>query len=246
MNLLKNKITLVTGSNRGIGKAIVEAFVNEGAIVFANARKPGSLDMLAKQLNDLNLGKIIPLYFDVNDADLIKANIMKIRKEYGKLDVLVNNAGIMSNKLLNFITYEEMHQLFATNVFAVIQMMQYATKIMKENASIINISSIVGQRGNAGQILYSATKGAVISITKSSAKELAAKKIRVNSVAPGLTATDGLKSADSINIEKRIENIPFGRIAEPEDIAKVCVFLGSDLSGYVSGEIIGVNGSAIM
>lgn len=221
-------------------------FVKEGAIVYANSRNIGSLDALAAELNNTNIGMLHPVYFDVTDTDAIKSIIMKIRKEYGKLDILVNNAGLMNNKLLNTITKNEMQQLFTTNVFAVIEMMQYATKIMQENSSVINISSIVGQRGNAGQILYSATKGAVIALTKSAAKELAPRKIRVNSVAPGLTNTDALKSTDFENIKERIKNIPFGRIAEPEDIAKVCVFLGSDLSSYVSGEIIGVNGSAIM
>lgn len=246
MMLLKDKVALVTGANRGIGKAIVEFFVKEGAIVYANSRNIGSLDALADELNNMNIGILQPVYFDVTDTNAIKSIIMKIKKENGKLDILVNNAGLMNNKLLNAITKNEMQQLFATNVFAVIEMIQYATKIMRENSSVINISSIVGQRGNAGQILYSATKGAIIALTKSAAKELAPRKIRVNSVAPGLTNTDALKSTDFENIKDRIKSIPFGRVAEPKDIAKVCVFLGSDLSSYVSGEIIGVNGCAIM
>lgn len=246
MSLLKGKVALVTGANRGIGKAIVELFVKEGAIVYANSRNIGSLDALAAELNNTNIGMLHPVYFDITDNTAIKSVIMKIKKENGKLDILVNNAGLMNNKLLNAITKNEMQQLFATNVFAVIEMIQFATKIMRENSSVINISSIVGQRGNAGQILYSATKGAIIALTKSAAKELAPRKIRVNSVAPGLTNTDALKSTDFENIKDRIKSIPFGRVAEPEDIAKVCVFLGSDLSSYVSGEIIGVNGCAIM
>lgn len=246
MSLLKGKVALVTGANRGIGKAIVELFVKEGAIVYANSRNIGSLDVLAAELNNTNIGMLHPVYFDITDNTAIKSVIMKIKKENSKLDILVNNAGLMNNKLLNAITKNEMQQLFATNVFAVIEMIQFATKIMRENSSVINISSIVGQRGNAGQILYSATKGAIIALTKSAAKELAPRKIRVNSVAPGLTNTDALKSTDFENIKDRIKSIPFGRVAEPEDIAKVCVFLGSDLSSYVSGEIIGVNGCAIM
>lgn len=244
--LLKGKITLVTGTNRGIGRSIVERYAEEGAVVYANARKEGRLAELAEHVNGQGSGKIVPLYFDVTDTLAMKQAVMQIRKERGRLDVLVNNAGLMSNQRLGFITTDEIERLFATNVFAVIQLMQLAVKIMRENGSIVNISSIVGQRGNAGQLLYSATKGAVISLTRSAAKELAPRHIRVNSVAPGLTLTDGLNSTQRSYIEERIRNIPFGRLADPLDVANVCVFLGSELSSYVSGEIIGVNGSAIM
>ena len=189
-------------------------------------------------------GKIIPVYFDVTDINCIKKILLDIRKNSDNLDILVNNAGVMSNQRIGFITQSEMQLLFTTNVFAVIQLIQYASRIMADAGSIINISSIVGQYGNAGQLLYSATKGAVISLTKSAAKEMASRHIRVNSVAPGLTLTDGMNSTEQEYIKKRIENIPFGRVATPRDIAMVCLFLASDLSQYVSGEIIGVNGAA--
>lgn len=244
--LLDGKIALVTGTNRGIGQSIAEQYVFEGAVVYAIARKPDSLKNIAAVVNQKGPGKLIPLYFDVTDLTAVKSAIMRIRKEMGRLDVLVNNAGLMSNQRLGFITEAEMQKLFETNVFAVIQMMQFAIKIMKENSSIINISSIVGQRGNAGQLLYSATKGAVIALTKSAAKELAPRHIRVNSVAPGLTLTDGINSTQRKYLEERIHNIPYGRLARPIDIAGACVFLASDLSAYVSGEILGVNGSAVM
>lgn len=244
--LLSGKVALVTGANRGIGKSIAEQYISEGAIVYANARKLGSLDEMAATINAKGNGKLVPVYFDVTDISAMKSAIMRIRKESGHLNILVNNAGLMSNQRLGFITMDETQKLFDTNVFAVIQLIQFASKIMVEDSSIINISSIVGQRGNAGQLLYSATKGAVIALTKSAAKELAPRHIRVNSVAPGLTMTDGLNSTQRKYLEGRIQNIPYGRLAFPKDIASACVFLASDLSIYISGEVLGVNGSAIM
>lgn len=246
--LLKGKIALVTGANRGIGKAIAECFAKEGAIVYVNSRTEGSIDQWAEELSSKYSTNVIPIYFDVTDRVGAKNSIIKIKKEYGKLDVLVNNAGITSNELLNSITRDTLEKLFDVNVFAVIEMMQLASKLMMRNksGSIINISSIVGQRGNKGQLAYSATKGAVISLTKSAAKELANYKIRVNSIAPGLTNTDAIKDVEEEKLDERISKISMGRLGTPEDISNACLFLASDLSSYISGEIIGVNGCAIM
>ncbi|KIL08039.1 3-oxoacyl-ACP reductase [Clostridium botulinum] len=246
--LLKEKVTLITGASRGIGKEMVECFAREGAIVYANARKEGSIDKWAEELSDKYNTQVIPLYFDVTDKSSVKQSILRIKKENRKLDVLVNNAGITSNQLLSYVTRDTMKNLFEVNVFAVIEMIQLAAKLMLSNksGSIINISSIVGQRGNKGQLAYSATKGAVISLTKTAAKELAQYNIRVNSVAPGLIDTDAMKDVEQSNMEKRISNIAMGRLGKPEDISNACLFLASDLSSYISGEIIGVNGCAIM
>ena len=241
--LIEKKVVLVTGCNRGIGKSIAEIFLEQGAILYANARKENSLKFLEDKYNRKN---IFPLYFDVTDTKSIKNAIMKIKREQGHLDVLVNNAAVMTNQRLGFITDDLMLYLFKTNVFSVINFMQYSSKIMREGSSIINISSIVGERGNEGQLLYSATKGAVISLTKSAAKELGRKGIRVNPIAPGLTNTDALNSTNREYLSDRIAKIPMGRIAEPSDIANACLFLASDLSKYISGEILGVNGSAVM
>ncbi|MGN0553016.1 MAG: SDR family NAD(P)-dependent oxidoreductase [Oscillospiraceae bacterium] len=242
--LLNGKTALVTGANRGIGKAIALRFAEEGALVFAAARKEGSLDEMAQSSG----GRIIPVYMDVTDTAAQRELFSRIKSDPGRLDVLVNNAGLTCNKLMGTFTRKDMEELFAVNVYAVIELMQIAAKFMrpKKSGSIINISSIVGQRGNAGQLLYSASKGAVISATKSAAKELAPFGIRVNSIAPGLTETDAIHLVDEKKLSKRIENIAMGRLASPEDIADACVFLGSDLSGYISGEIIGVNGCSAL
>lgn len=236
-NLLEGKIALVTGCNRGIGKHIVELFAANGAIVYAVARKTDSLSSIASK-------KIIPCYMDVTDCAAIKDLFMQIKKQQGRLDILVNNAGIMSDALLGMITEDQMQNTFATNVFANINMMKYAIKLMtrQKSGSIINLSSIMGVTGNSGQIVYSSSKGAVIAMTKSTAKELAPYQIRVNAIAPGIIATDMLYSVPEEKLAKLREKVGMGYIGEPIEIAKTALFLASDLSTYISGQIIGVDG----
>lgn len=246
--LLKNKVCLVTGASRGIGKAIVTEYAKYGAIVYANARTIKCLDSLVKQMKNEYGATVIPLYFDVTDKNKAKDAIMQIKKEQGKLDVLVNNAGIMKDAIIGMIPSQHIEDVFAVNVFAVIELMQLASKLMirQKNGSIINISSIVGINGNSGQTVYSASKGAVISLTKTASKELANKNIRVNAVAPGVIDTDLFRSIGQEHMDEKIGIIGMSRLGTPEDVAKTCVFLGSDLSEYVTGQIIGVDGSALV
>ncbi len=236
-NLLENKVALVTGCNRGIGKHIAELFAANGATVYAVARKLNSLSSIASD-------KIIPCYMDVTDCVAIKELFMQIKKLHGRLDVLVNNAGIMSDALLGMITEDQMQNTFTTNVFANINMMKYSTKLMtrQKSGSIINLSSIMGVTGNSGQIVYSSSKGAVIAMTKSAAKELAPYQIRVNAIAPGIIATDMLYSVPKEKLAKLQEKVGMGYIGDPIEIAKTALFLASDLSTYISGQIIGVDG----
>lgn len=247
---LEGKVCLVTGTSRGIGKAIVECYAEKGAVVYANARQNGSIDEWTIKLREKYKTLIIPVYYDVTDSGCVKYVIEQIKREQGKLDVLVNNAGITSNELLGMIKKETLNRLYDTNVFAYIYHMQYACRLMQRQKSgaIINISSIIGVEGNRGEIAYSGTKGAVISITKSAAKELASDGIRVNSVAPGMTETDMFMNAAKTkeNVEKHIANIGFGRLAKPEDIANACAFFASDASSYITGQVLGVNGAIIM
>jgi 3-oxoacyl-[acyl-carrier protein] reductase len=245
--MLKEKIALITGTSRGIGYKIAVMFAQNGATVYANARKEGSLDSLLKECEGIS-GKIIPVYFDVTDADASKDAIMRIKKESGKLDCLVNNAGIMQDALIGMIDKKTIHDVFETNVFAVMELTQLATRIMmrQKSGSIINLASIVGVNGNKGQFVYSASKGAVIAMTKTAAKELAPQNIRVNAVAPGMIDTEMFRSIGVEKIAERLKNIGIGRLGTPEDVAKICVFLASDLSEYVTGQIIGVDGAAII
>lgn len=243
--MLENRVCLITGAGRGIGASIAETFAKEGALVYANDNRRGSIDEWGAKLDVP--GKILPLYFDITDPVQIKEALTRVKKESGRLDVLVNNAGVEFNEIIGMISPENMKTMFNVNVFSMINMLQFAVRLMpREGGSVVNIASIVGQRGNRGQLVYSATKGAVIALTKSAAKELAVKNIRVNSVAPGLTGTAMMMQADQSKLAERIANISMGRLAEPQDIANACLFLASDLSKYVSGEVLGVNGCAVM
>lgn len=243
--LLDGKVCLVTGTNRGIGRAIATRFAEEGACVYSVARQEGSLDELASEVDEM-AGSVRPLYFDVRDVQAQKSAIQQIKKEQGHLDVLVNNAGVLHDAIIGMIDHSQMETTFATNVFAVIDLIQLACKLMKrqESGSIINMASIVGVEGNADQMVYSASKGAIIALTKSAAKELASYGIRVNAVAPGIIETDMFRSVKPEKADKLISMIGMGRIGTPCDIANTCVYLASDLSEYVTGQIIGVDGDA--
>lgn len=246
--MLKGKVCLVTGTNRGIGKGIAERFVSEGAVVYATARKDNSLLELSDECMEKYGTTINPLYFDVTDAKGQKDAIMQIKKEQDRLDVLVNNAGIMKDSVIGMISKDLMTEVFDVNVYATISMMQLAYKLMRrqKSGSIINMTSIAGTNGSGGQVVYSAAKGAVISLTKAAAKELAPYGIRVNAVAPGMIDTDLFRSIGEKQVEYAENNIGMGRLGQPEDVANTMLYLASDLSQYVTGQIIGVDGSAIL
>lgn len=244
--MLKNKVCFVSGSSRGIGREITRTFAENQATVYANIRKEGILDeWLATLPGDISKN-IIPVVLDVRDSKALRDILIRMKKESGRVDVWVNNAAVAYNEAIGMISKEHVKEMFEINVYPVIESIQLAARIMmrQKSGSIINISSIVGVEGDAGQMAYSATKGAVISMTKSAAKELASHQIRVNSVAPGLTQTDLMEQTDVKLLEGRITNIGMGRVAKPQDIANTCLYLASDLSSYVTGQIIGVNGSS--
>lgn len=245
--LLAGKVCLITGSTRGIGKAIAMLFASEGAEVIVNGSRHGTADeWIAQSMYKDNLHAF---YFDVSDPSEIRKNVMEIKKQFGKIDVLVNNAGIEKNELIGMISRTNMEKMFGVNVYGTIEMIQAVSRIMARNehgGCIINMASLVGLRGNPGQLVYSATKGAIVSITKTAAKELAKKNIRVNAIAPGLTHTEMMEQTDADKLKKRIDNISLGRVAEPEDIAGVCLMLASGYAGYVSGQVLPVDGCTIM
>lgn len=246
MGLLTGKVCIVTGSARGIGKEIAVLFAEEGADVVINDVNEGSADWV----NECELkSQLHPYYFNITDSASVRKNVMAIKKQFGHIDVLVNNAGVEFNELIGMISHENMEKMFNVNVFGMIEMLQTVSRVMERNesgGSIINISSMVGMRGNRGQLVYSATKGAVIALTKSAAKELAPKKIRVNSIAPGITQTAMMEQADLEKIQSRIDNICMGRIAQPRDIAGGCLLLASDYAAYISGQVLPVDGCTIM
>lgn len=247
--MLTGKVCIITGASRGIGKAIARRFAENGAIVYATATKEGSVEAWAQDLDSSVSGCVRSLYFDVSDESACREAVKQVKKECGRLDGLVNNAGVEYNELIGMINKDHMEEMFAVNVYGTLYMLQLASRIMsrqESGGSIVNITSMTALKGNRGQAVYSATKGAVISLTRSAAKELAPKNIRVNAIAPGLTNTDMMKQADPEKLQARINNICMGRLAEPEDIAGACLYMISDLSSYVSGQVLAVDGCTIM
>ena len=247
--LLYNKVCIITGAAQGIGKGIAERFAADGAIVYACDLREGVMDEWAKECSERNKTRVIPMYFDVSDAAAVKNAFMAIFKTEKRIDALVNNAGVVFNKKIGMIVRQETELMFRINVIAVIEMVQLCSRLMARNGggSIVNIASVTAVLGSPGQSAYSATKGAIISFTKSAAKELAPQGIRVNAVAPGIVKTERfaeLYESDGAKIDQRISRIGLGRLGTPEDVANACAFLASDRASYISGEILGVNGCA--
>ena len=247
--LLENKVCLVTGAGRGIGRAIAERFTSDGAVVYINDLKLGDMESWAAECASRNDTKVVPICFDVTDSSALKVGLMSVYKAEGRIDCVVNNAAIISNRKLGMIARSDMERMFSVNVLAVIDMIQTASRLMARGGGgcFVNIASITGVVGSPGQVAYSATKGAVISLTKSAAKELAPQHIRVNAVAPGIVRTerfDELYLSDGSKIDSRIEKIALGRLGTPEDVADACSFLASDRASYISGQILGVDGCA--
>lgn len=244
MNQLENKIAIVTGAGAGIGQAVVKLFAREGAVVYALDIK--GLNWISEEGFDTN--QIIPIELDICDFAAVKEVVMTAKKTYGHIDVLANIAGLISYEMMPMIDYEKFRKMLDVNVVALIHLMSLVSRIMtrQQNGSIINMASMVGVKGAKGQLSYSATKGAVIAATKSAAKELAESHIRVNAIAPGMVGSERFKAVLEEKFAQKINDIPFGRLAEPEEIANLCLFLASDQSAYMTGQVIGVDGGAII
>ncbi len=240
--LLEGRVALVTGASRGIGAAIARAFAAEGATLLLCARSEG-VDTLAREL-DTAQRPARPMRGDISDSAFVRELIGSVRKEHGRLDVLVNNAGILRQGLIGMTSTDQMREMLDVNVLAIMTLTQYATRVMDPQRfpSIVNLASIAGTQGMEGVTAYSASKAAVVGYTLSCAKELAPKGIRVNAIAPGFIDTDMVRGVSADWFERRIQSIRMGRIGTPEDVAGVAVFLASSLSSYVTGQVIGVDG----
>lgn len=235
--LLSGKICLITGAGRGIGRVIAEQFIADGAVVYAN------------DLNEFEIPGAKTICFDVTDSNALKTGLMFIYKAEGRIDCVVNNAAIIQNQKLGMVTKPLLEKMYGVNVFAVIDMIQIASRLMARTGGgcFVNMASVTGVVGSPGQVAYSASKGAVISLTKSAAKELAPMNIRVNAVAPGIVRTERfeeLYESTRDKIDERIGKIALGRLGTPQDIANAVSFLASDRANYISGQILGVDGCA--
>jgi 3-oxoacyl-[acyl-carrier protein] reductase len=245
MAKLKGKVAIVTGASKGIGAAIAVALGEAGASVVVNyASSREAADRVVQTIVGAN-GKAIAVQANVSKAEEIERLFAAAQKEYGQLDILVNNAGVFQFAPLEAVEEQEFHREFGTNVLGPLLAMQQASKRMSSGGSIVNISSIYSLNPGPASIVYSATKAALDSMTKVAAKELGPRNIRVNSIMPGVTRTPGLESIegfeDTVGMQL-VASTPLGRLGEPEDIARVAVFLASDEAAWVTGEMIRVGG----
>ncbi|BCA79815.1 3-oxoacyl-[acyl-carrier-protein] reductase [Desulfuromonas sp. AOP6] len=245
--MLKDRVGVVTGASRGIGRTIALAMAAAGAKVVVSARSAAGIEALCREIEDSG-GSCISVVGDVavtEDADrIIKAAI----DHFGRLDILVNNAGITRDGLLLRMKDEDWDAVLDTNLKGAFLCTRAAAKVMSKQkfGRIINISSVVGEMGNPGQVNYCASKAGLIGLTKSVAKELARRNITANAITPGFITTDMTEALPEKTREELAAQIPLGRLGDATDIAHAVIFLASDHAGYITGQVLGVNGGMYM
>lgn len=246
---LDGRVAYVTGSTRGIGRAIAGTFAANGATLVVNGhRSQSAVFETAAEIRAGHGVECLGIFADQSDAAQSTAAFRQIFQTFGRLDVLVNNAGIVDDALLGMISESSISHTFAVNALALVRNIQAAARLMQRHGSgsIVNMSSIMGIHGNPGEVVYAATKAAVIGMTKSAAKELAPFGVRVNALAPGFIDTDLTRALAPKVFEERASRIGMNRVGTPQDVADVALFLASDLSAYVTGQVIGVDGAMVI
>ena len=247
MNLLEGKTAIITGGSRGIGKAIVEIFVKQGAnVAFTYNSSSNAAKAIENKLSTKNI-KVKSYKSDasnVEEAQLLTASVLE---EFGSIDILVNNAGITKDNLLMRMSEEDFDRVIQVNLKSVFNMTKAVQRTMlkQRKGSIINMSSVIGVKGNAGQSNYAASKAGIIGFTKSMAIELGSRNIRSNAIAPGFIVTEMTEELGEETIKQYFEAIPLKRGGTPEEIANTCVFLGSDMSSYLTGQVLNVDGGML-
>ncbi len=244
MSSLNGKVALVTGASRGIGKAIAEQLVSMGATVIGTATSENGAAAISEYLAVNGTGKVLNVTDEASMTDLL----LQIGEEFGPIDILVNNAGITRDNLLMRMKDDEWNDIIQTNLTAVFKLSKAVLRGMmkKRHGRIVNIGSVVGSTGNAGQANYAAAKAAVIGFSKSMAREIASRGITVNVVAPGFIDTDMTKGLTDDQKDAIFKDIPANRLGLPKEIAATVGFLVSDEAGYITGETIHVNGGMFM
>jgi len=245
---LSGKVALVTGSARGIGRSIAEMFCAEGATVVVNdvGDAAGARETLATL--EAAGGKGSVEMFDVSEAAQVDAGVKNILEAHGRIDILVNNAGITRDNLLLRMSEAEFDAVYRVNLKGTFLLTKAVTRhmIRQRSGKVVNISSVVGMMGNAGQSNYAAAKAGIIGFTKATARELASRNITVNAIAPGFIRT-AMTAALPEAVQKAFqEQIPLGRFAEPREVAELALFLASDASSYITGQVVGINGGMYM
>ena len=241
---LEGKIALVTGASRGIGRAIAELLVERGATVIGTATSESGAAAISEYLGENGKG----LTLNVTDVESIEATLKTINDEFGVIDILVNNAGITRDNLLMRMKDDEWNDIIDTNLTPIFRMSKAVLRgMMKKRAGrIINVGSVVGTMGNAGQANYAAAKAGVIGFTKSMAREVASRGVTVNTVAPGFIETDMTKVLNDEQRAATLSNVPAGRLGDPREIASAVAFLASPEAAYITGETLHVNGGMYM
>lgn len=244
--MLKNKVAIITGGTRGIGYAIAKKFLENNAKVAILGSKEETVTKAINSLKEENKTyDLIGFYPDLTNEDSVKEMFEKVKKEYGKIDILINNAGISSRTPLTEHTIEEFDKITDLNIKSAFVCSKVAVDYLRDTKGVIlNTSSMVSKYGQPSGVMYPASKFAINGMTLSLARELAPLGIRVNAVAPGITKTDMVASLPEEMIKPLIATIPLGRIGEPEDIANAFLFLASDLASYITGQVLGVDGAA--
>lgn len=243
--ILLGKNAIITGTARGIGKKMVEVFAQNGANVWACARKPSAeFDIYCKELSSLYNVIVEPVYFELTNKEEMMQAIKQIRSSQRCIDILVNNAGITYNALYQMSNEEQINNTMQINFVSPFIFSQYIIKLMLRNNKgvIVNVASSAAIDGNSGRSVYGASKASVVCATKSLAEELGPKGIRANSIAPGITETDMLSSMTDAVIEETVKATDRGVAGSPKDVANLALFLASDLSSYITGQVIRVDG----
>ena len=247
MKLLEGKTAIVTGGSRGIGKGIVKVFAEHGAnVAFTYSSSAKAAEEIENELSDLGV-KVKGYQSNAADFDQAQELASEVLKEFGSIDVLVNNAGITKDNLLMRISEEDFDKVIEVNLKSVFNMTKAVQRTMlkQRKGSIINMSSVVGVKGNAGQTNYAASKAGIIGFSKSVALELGSRNIRSNVIAPGFIETEMTAKLDEETVKGWRAAIPLKRGGSPDDIANACVFLASDMSAYITGQTINVDGGML-